>query len=393
MRILFLCQYYYPEKVPGHQIAEAFVKEGHQVTVVCQTPNYGFKNTLPGYENGKEEVLHGVKIIRLKTRARKKGLFSLMRNYLSFYFAVNRWARTKASSFDVIYAWSLSPVLYLSAGKIIKKRQKIPFYIHVLDCWPASVFYVLKKKEKGLFHYLLKKVSASYYKSADHIFVSSPSFSSYLKNVCGKKCPPISFLPQPYEEEECKPYSLSTKKHSFLYAGNIGKLQLVVNLIEAVSYCKNEDLDFHIFGNGSAFEECKKKVQELGLEQQVIFHDYVSFGELKNIAKQMTGVFVSLESQGESVVSQTIPLKCINSLTFGIPIIGILKGDGKKVLEEAKGCVFSSSLPKEIAAKMKFLCSLSFKERHEMGKNNQNYAQENFSLTHFMKNLQIYLLK
>lgn len=387
MRILFLCQYYYPEKIFVQHITEALTKDGHEVTVLCQTPNYGYGKTLEGYENGKTEKINGVRVIRLKTYPRKKGKLSLIHNYFSFQHAANNWARKTNEVFDVIYAWSLSPVLYLSAGKILKKRYKIPYVVHVLDCWPASIYAVLHKKEKGLSRYFLKKWFASYYNSADYMYVSSPSFLTYLEEVCGKKHPPMEYLPQPYGEIKEKPYPLEKKTHSFLYAGNVGALQLVPNLIEAFAALKNKDVDFHIFGNGKMLEEAKKVAKENALEEQVHFHSAVSQEEIFFIAKKMDAVFVSLKSS-DSIVSSTIPLKCITSLTYGIPVIGVLEGDGKRVLEEAGGCFTSLANKEDIVKNMEKVLTLSKEEKEMMGEKNIAYAKKNFSLQHFMNTLE-----
>ena len=50
MKILVICQYYYPEPFRVHDICEELVKRGHQVTVVTGEPNYPEGLIYPGYE-------------------------------------------------------------------------------------------------------------------------------------------------------------------------------------------------------------------------------------------------------------------------------------------------------------------------------------------------------
>ncbi len=40
MKILFVCQYFYPEVFRGNDIAFHWAEEGHEVHVVCGVPNY-----------------------------------------------------------------------------------------------------------------------------------------------------------------------------------------------------------------------------------------------------------------------------------------------------------------------------------------------------------------
>lgn len=66
MRIIIVSQYYYPEQFQINEIAPELVRRGHQVTVVCGTPNYPKGDYYPGYEDNKrrEETIDGVKVIR-----------------------------------------------------------------------------------------------------------------------------------------------------------------------------------------------------------------------------------------------------------------------------------------------------------------------------------------
>ena len=76
MRILVVCQYYYPEPFRITDICEEWVKQGHEVQVVTGKPNYPMGEVYKGYE-GKEkqdEVVNGVKIHRCYEIPRKKGI-------------------------------------------------------------------------------------------------------------------------------------------------------------------------------------------------------------------------------------------------------------------------------------------------------------------------------
>ena len=51
MKILVICQYYYPEPFKIHEICEELVKRGNEVTVITGRPNYPDGNLFPGYDN------------------------------------------------------------------------------------------------------------------------------------------------------------------------------------------------------------------------------------------------------------------------------------------------------------------------------------------------------
>lgn len=66
MKILVVCQHYYPEPFRITDICEELVKRGNQVTVLTGTPNYPDGKIYCGYKNKskKHEFLNGVEIYR-----------------------------------------------------------------------------------------------------------------------------------------------------------------------------------------------------------------------------------------------------------------------------------------------------------------------------------------
>ena len=73
MKILVICQYYYPEPFRITDICEELVKRGHEVTVVTGTPNYPMGEIYEGYREGekRDEMINGVKVHRCFTIGRK----------------------------------------------------------------------------------------------------------------------------------------------------------------------------------------------------------------------------------------------------------------------------------------------------------------------------------
>lgn len=64
MKILVICQYYYPEPFRISDICEELIKIGHEVTVVTGLPNYPMGKICGGYKHGerRDEVVNGVRV-------------------------------------------------------------------------------------------------------------------------------------------------------------------------------------------------------------------------------------------------------------------------------------------------------------------------------------------
>ena len=54
MKILVICQHYWPEPYPLPDICEELVRRGHQVDLITDIPNYPMGITYPEYRNGKQ---------------------------------------------------------------------------------------------------------------------------------------------------------------------------------------------------------------------------------------------------------------------------------------------------------------------------------------------------
>jgi hypothetical protein len=141
MKLLIVCQFYYPENFTITKIAESLVSLGHDVSVLTGKPNYGFDHILEEYKNVKYEEINGVKVHRVNLIPRGKTRFSIIKNYLSFWWNSKKWIRNCKEKFDLVYSMSLSPVTILSAGNLYKKMHKVPMKKSCTLCDHILFFY------------------------------------------------------------------------------------------------------------------------------------------------------------------------------------------------------------------------------------------------------------
>jgi glycosyltransferase involved in cell wall biosynthesis len=388
MRILVVCQYYYPENVVITPICEALAVRGNDVTVVTGKPNYGFGRILPGYEKITDETIHGVHIHRLKLKARSKSRLSLIRNYLSFWMNCKRYLRHYREDFDLVYSMSMSPLISVEGGGIYAKKHGKPHVIHCLDLWPESAVIAGKIRKNSLAYRLLYRSSRKIYSSADEILISSPSFAAYFSDVLKLPEKKVVFVPQPPLVSPIPSNAVVYEKpYNLVYAGNVGNLQLIENYVEACAYLKErKDFQFHIVGSGARLAAVLNLVKEKGLQDIVVYHPTVPSSEVPTYFANATALLVPLADTA-SPVSKTIPNKLISSLAYGRVILASIGGDGRGVLEKAGGSLFASEKPEDIAKSINALCSLSEQERQEMGEKNKAYFTAHFDFDKVMDQL------
>ena len=102
-------------------------------------------------------------------------------------------------------------------------------------------------------------------------------------------------------------------------------------------------------------------------------------------------LYVSLKSDG--VVGKTIPNKLMMSMAFGKPIIGVLQGDGRKVLQESGGTLLADENAESVKNAIVALANMDKKERARLGALNKMYYDNNFSTAIVTKDIEKHLKK
>ena len=378
MKILAVCQLYYPENIVFTNICEELVKNGNDVTVLTGKPNYGYGEILPEYKNVKYEEINGVKVHRVNLIARGKSRLSIIKNYLSFWKNSKKWVRKCKEKFDIVYSMSLSPVTILSAGNLYKKKHHVKHVVHCVDLWPESVLITHAVRKKSLMYKILYKWSKSLYSQVDHVINGSPSYDEYFKEVL-KLDKKTTFVPLPslVEENKAEPFKYE-KKFNVLYCGNLGLIQNIESIPEAMKHIDNPDIQFHVIGMGPKSEKLTSMIKEYHLEDKVIYHGPIPAKKAAAYFASADALYVSLKDEG--YVGKTIPNKLVMSMAFGKPIIASIGGDGKDLLLESGGGIACDNDPVHIADAINAIYNKSKEERKNLGKLNQDFYFNNLSI-------------
>ena len=378
MKILVVCQYYYPENMVITNICEELVKLGNDVTVLTGKPNYGYGEIIPEYKNIKFEKINGVKVNRVNLYPRKKSRLSIIRNYLSFWRNSKKWVKKCKEKFDIVYSMSMSPVTILSAGNLYKKKHHVEHIVHCVDLWPESVLVTNAVRKRSLTYRILYKWSRSLYSQVDHVIIGSPSYSEYFKQVLklDKKTTFVN-LPSLVETSDAEPHKYDSK-FNILYCGNLGTIQLINLIPEAMAKVRNDDIAFHVIGMGPKKDELLSLIKTHKLENKVIYHGPIPAKKAAEYFKGADVLYVSLEDKG--YVGKTIPNKLMMSLAFGKPIIAVLSGDGKAILQEAGGALIASQDKASVTAAINKMYNIGEEERKKFGQMNQTYYFNNLSI-------------
>ncbi|MGE4589160.1 MAG: glycosyltransferase family 4 protein [Acidaminococcaceae bacterium] len=388
MKILVICQYYYPEPFRITDICESLVLRGNEVTVLTGLPNYPEGRVLDEYRHGnkRKEVINGVEVIRCFEIGRGKSKTKLFLNYLSYTLSATLKAIFIKEEFDVVFVNQLSPIFMGIPGIVYKKRHKKKLLLYCLDLWPDSLAAGGIKETSAIFK-IVYKISKMVYSSADSILVTSSMFIDYFKNELKSEINNIKHLPQYAEDiftetRSKAAYSrVKNERYNFVFAGNIGDMQSVETIIKAAyELFDHNDIFFHIVGDGSKFNECKKLTSELSLKN-VKFYGRKPIEEMPAFYELADAMLITLKDN--KTLSYTLPGKVQSYMAAGKPIIGAICGETQKVIEEAK-CGFICKAEDYQALAKLILKFCDSDETILMGSNANKYYRENFDKNKFI---------
>jgi glycosyltransferase involved in cell wall biosynthesis len=389
MKILVVCQYYYPEQFRVNDICEQLVTDGHTVTVLTGLPNYPIGVIPKEYRWGRKrkEVINGVKVIRSYEFSRKKGVLSLGLNYLSYMLSASIKTLFMKKDFDIIFVYQLSPVTMALPAIVMKKITKLPVYLYSCDIWPDSMKNIISNENKFIYK-LVKKFSTYLYSQCDGLSVTSKPFIDYFNKVHSIPLDKISYIPQHAEET----YLNIEKAHKngttdFVFMGNIGIAQDIDCILEAIEKIKLvPNFKVHFVGDGSYLEESKKITKEKGLSDYVEFHGRHKLEEMPKFYKLADACLLTLKA--DNLVGLTMPSKLQGYMAAGRPVIGAIDGAAKEVIEESKCgvCVNASDSQQFAIAIQDFIENPD--RYNDCGENGRKYFKETFIKDIYMEKLE-----
>lgn len=388
MKILVVCQYYYPEPFRVNDICEEMVKRGHEVTVVTGEPNYPEGQIYKGYEEHAhaDEIINGVKVHRCPIIPRKTGTLYRLLNYFSYPHEAKKYIRNLTASdgkpFDVVFVNQLSPVMMAEPAIAYKKKHGTPVVMYCLDLWPESLVAGGVSRGSAIYK-VFYRLSKRIYRAVDRILITSRMFRGYLEEQFAVEDKKIEYLPQ-YAEGlfEKLPYKKSTEIFDLVFAGNIGAVQSVETIVKAADKLLDQPVHFHIVGSGTDLERLQGLSKDL---KNITFYGRRPLEEMPEFYAKADAMLVTL--QADPVLSLTLPGKVQSYMAVGKPIIGAINGETAEVIKAAVcGYCGPADDVEELVKNIKLF--MESQEKEQMGLNARAFYETYFARDKFMDKLE-----
>ena len=389
MKILVVCQHYWPENFRINDIVEGFLERGHEVDVLCGQPNYPEGEFYDGYDSHSvKEELHG-KVRIYRTFEIKRGANTNLRiflNYMAYPIAsgMRVWKLLK-NEYDKVFIYQLSPVMMAYAGIKVAKKKKIGCAMYILDIWPQNLYSVIPIRNKMIRKFLYAW-SMWYYKKPSQLITVSEKMRQYFLEILGKREEDITFIPQCpeklYEEDVHDPVLEERFADGFniVYTGNISPAQDLETITEAARICIADglkDIRFIIVGDGMSRSHLEELVKEAGITEHFVFEGFHPIEDIPKYTALADALLGTLKKDGLEDFS--IPAKVMSYLAAGRPLLLGMEGEPEQILREAD-CGLSSKLgdAKALAENIKALHQMTAEERQNMGERARAYQQAHF---------------
>lgn len=389
-KILIVGQHYWPETFRIADIAEGLVERGHEVEVLCGTPNYPSGKFFKGYGFfvKKIETHKGVKITRVPEIPRgNNSNLRIFINYISFpFFSLFYVPVFLTKKYDIVLAYQLSPVFMSIAAILLAKLKRKPLYFYVCDFWPHSLFSMINIKNSFI-RKLITNISYWHYRQSSGIIGVFKGMQRMFISDVGipkEKTLYIAQAPEKIYEKKIRDASLAARfadSFNILFAGNINPAQCFDIITAAAKIADNKlakKIRYIIVGDGMSRKWLESEVRKLNISELFVFEGLKPVDDIPKYQYIADATIVALSKS--PLFEYGIPAKVYSYMPAGKPIIGAMDGEGKRLINDLARCgiCVDSGDTSGLAMAIVKLVEMKEKERRQLGKNGEKYYLEHF---------------
>ena len=337
--ILFACQFFYPEYISSAQLpfdtAKALKAAGYSVDVLCGYP----REYLDGDNIPVEENVEGIHIRRLKyIQLDRSGFLGRIVNYFSFTFMV-LLNLPRLRHYRSIVVYSNPPILpwIVSWAKTLF-GTKLVFVAY--DLYPEVATVTRTLGEGNPICKLMNHINRCICRRADRIVALSSEMKAYILAHRDYPENAVKIIPNWYADHgsmapdrENNPFRQVTKdRFTVSYFGNMGTMQDMQTILQAVRELRNEDVFFLFAGHGNKMEALRDTVQAEGIDNIKIY-PFLHGQDFQNALAISDCALVTLV---QGATGLCVPSKTYSYMMRGIPLLAVMD-EGDIVLDIETG--------------------------------------------------------
>ena len=291
-------------------------------------------------------------------------LIGEFRQTYSFY---NKIRNKLVSNNDIKIVSGTNPIFLMFLISILRKFNDFEWHLLVHDIFPQNLVPARILKPHSFIFKILNQISNKVYSQADHIVVIGRDMKQTLRQKGYKK--DITVIPNwvDFDEIKIRPKSDSKileelgwnddKSVVFQFFGNIGRVQGIDNLLQAIHFVKAPNAKFIFIGNGNGVTLVKEYIRKNDPNNVKIAY----FGELP-VSKRNLGLNscdIAIVTLADGMFGLGVPSTAYFSMAADKPILAIMHQEAEVALmvkQHNIGWVDYSMEPRSLARLIDKIC-------------------------------------
>lgn len=336
MRIIYLHQHFSTPKgasgIRSYEMAQALLKQGHRVTMVCGSYGVGNTGLTSAFKNGKRRgTTDGIDVIEFDlSYSNADGFLKRTATFLKFSFGSIRIVLRE--SYDIAFA-TTTPLTVGIPSFFARIFRRKPVVFEVRDLWPElpRAMGAIKNPIILSAMSLLEWIS---YRTATRCIALSPGIRD---GIAGRGVKPerIKMIPNGcdiriFGDPDIEPWRPETVQQSDFMAvftgthGQANGLDAVLNAAQVLQKRNNNNIKIVLIGDGKLKAELQEAAELKGLDN-VIFHSPVAKAKLASLMKS-ADLGLQCLANVPAFYYGTSPNKFFDYIAAGLPVLNNYPG-------------------------------------------------------------------
>lgn len=257
----------------------------------------------------------------------RKNVILKVLNYVCFALLASLMSLFIGRRYERVFVYHIGPLTQAIPAVLMRKLFGSAMHVWTLDIWPDSV-YAYGFKKRAFSEKILDFFVRAVYKNCNAIFISCKGFRRKIETYVPDANVIFSpqWAPEDLDFDGVLPHESLKKGFNFTFAGNIGKVQNLENVIRGFAPLakSHHSVYLNIIGDGSNLENLKRIVREEHIDH-VFFWGRRPLREMPQWFEGSDVLIISLIDR--PIFALTVPAKFQAYLASGKPIYCIMKGE------------------------------------------------------------------
>lgn len=312
-------EFFYPEETTTSYILTNVankLSQKYDVHVICG-PNYS-SETEKSYNFNLSGDVNVKRVSSISLN--KKNLFLRLLRFLQLSFKLSMAVMGNVRKNDKVLIVT-NPALLLIFIAVVKKIKGFTYYILVHDVFPENTIPAnVIKSPKSKIYILLKHIFDISYKKADRLIVLGRDMKNIIEGKISDSNPDrIKIIENWSDSDQISPQSCTSDRIVFQYAGNYGRVQGIMPLLQIIKNVGNPNICFSFWGNGVLEDAMRQFVDDNNIGNVEINGSYKREEQNSVLSK----CNVSIITLADGMYGLGVPSKTYNILASGKAILFI----------------------------------------------------------------------